>query len=100
MSLCHRGRWLTPRETAVARLSDGVHRPSFKAVVGENRFGADGEWAQRRTLPVQFQNITDNTLARFRKPANAIVIAPACGALLGNLESRDRVAFIRGRYVV
>ncbi len=54
-----------------------IHGHSFKTVVGENRFGADGEWAEGRTLLVQFQNITDNSLARFRQPDAEVVLAPA-----------------------
>jgi branched-chain amino acid transport system substrate-binding protein len=45
-----------------AKLGDYIRAHPFRTVVGEVRFGAEGEWAHSRVLQVQYQNITDTTL--------------------------------------
>jgi ABC-type branched-subunit amino acid transport system substrate-binding protein len=46
-----------------AKLGDYIRTNTFKTVVGDVRFGANGEFAQSRLLQVQFQNIKSNDLA-------------------------------------
>jgi branched-chain amino acid transport system substrate-binding protein len=60
-----------------AKLGDYIRANTFKTVVGDVRFGADGEWARSRLLQVQFQNIKSNDLAQFKDISTQVVVTPA-----------------------
>ena len=60
-----------------AKRGDYIRTNTFKTVVGDVRFGANGEWAQSRLLQVQFQNIKSNDLAQFQDISTQVVVAPA-----------------------
>ena len=60
-----------------ARLGDHIRTNTFKTVVGDVRFAANGELAQSRVLQVQFQNIRSNDLAQFKDIATQVVVSPA-----------------------
>jgi branched-chain amino acid transport system substrate-binding protein len=59
-----------------ARLGDYIRTNTFKTVIGDVRFGADGELTQSRLLQVQFQNIKSNELAQFKDISTQVVVAP------------------------
>ena len=58
------------------KLADYLRKTTFKTVVGDVKFGAKGEWAEERTIAVQFQNIKGNTVEDFRDPSKEIVLYP------------------------
>jgi branched-chain amino acid transport system substrate-binding protein len=58
------------------KLADYIRGATFKTVVGDVKFGAKGEWAQERTIAVQFQNIKGNTVEDFRDPSKEVVLYP------------------------
>jgi branched-chain amino acid transport system substrate-binding protein len=58
------------------KLGDYIRANTFTTVVGDVRFGANGEWAQSRMLQVQFQNVKSNDLAQFKDISTQIVVAP------------------------
>jgi branched-chain amino acid transport system substrate-binding protein len=60
-----------------AKLGDYIRANTFKTVIGEVRFGANGELAQARNLQVQFRNVKSNDLAQFREISTQVVVAPA-----------------------
>jgi len=60
-----------------AKLGDYIRAHTFKTVVGNVRFGANGELAQSRVLQVQFQNIKSNDLAEFKNISTQVVVWPA-----------------------
>ena len=60
-----------------AKLGDYIRTSTFKAVIGDVRFGANGELTQSRVLQVQFQNLKSNDLAQFKDIATQVVVAPA-----------------------
>jgi branched-chain amino acid transport system substrate-binding protein len=60
-----------------AKLGDYIRTSTFKTVVGDVRFGANGEFAQSSLLQVQFQNIKSNDLAQFKDISTQVVVAPA-----------------------
>jgi branched-chain amino acid transport system substrate-binding protein len=67
--------------TATKSLEDDVlaaymHQATFKTVVGDIKFGKDGEWADERMLAAQFQNIKSNSLDEFRDLATEVVVYP------------------------
>jgi len=59
-----------------AKLGDYIRSNTFKTVLGDVRFGANGELAQPRTLQVQFQNIKGHDLAQFKDISTQVVVAP------------------------
>src|SRR5262245_32625302 len=60
-----------------SKLGDYIRANSFTTVLGDVRFGSNGEWAQSRMLQVQFQNIKSNDLAQFKDVSTQVVVAPA-----------------------
>jgi branched-chain amino acid transport system substrate-binding protein len=58
------------------KLADYLRKTTFKTVVGDVKFGARGEWAEERTIAVQFQDIKGNTVEDFRDPSKEIVLYP------------------------
>jgi branched-chain amino acid transport system substrate-binding protein len=60
-----------------AKLGDYIRANTFKTVVGDLKFGANGELAQSRILQVQFQNVKSNDLAQFKDISTLAVVAPA-----------------------
>jgi branched-chain amino acid transport system substrate-binding protein len=58
------------------KLADYIRKTTFKTVVGDVRFGAKGEWAEERTIAVQFQNIKGNTIDDFRDLSTEVVLYP------------------------
>ena len=60
-----------------ASLGDYIRTHIFKTVVGDVKFGADGELAQSRLLQVQFQNIKSSGLAQFKDISTQVVVWPA-----------------------
>ena len=59
-----------------AKLGDYIRANTFKTVVGDVKFGANGELAQSRILQVRFQNVKSNDLAQFRDMSTLVVVAP------------------------
>jgi len=60
-----------------AKLGGYIRTNTFKTVVGDLRFGADGELTQSRLLQVQFQNIKSNDLNQFKDISTQAVVWPA-----------------------
>ena len=58
------------------KLGDYIRANTFTTVVGDVRFGANGEWARSRMLQVQFQNVKSNDLAQFKDISIQTVVAP------------------------
>jgi len=57
-------------------LADYVRKTTFATVVGEVKFGKQGEWEEERTLAAQFQNITSNSMDDFRELKTEVIIYP------------------------
>jgi len=60
-----------------SKLGDYIRANTFTTVLGDLRFGSNGEWARSRMLQVQFQNIKSNDLAQFKDISTQVVVAPA-----------------------
>jgi branched-chain amino acid transport system substrate-binding protein len=58
------------------KLADYMRKTTFKTVVGDVKFGAKGEWAEERTIAVQFQHIKGNTVDDFRDLSTEVVLYP------------------------
>jgi branched-chain amino acid transport system substrate-binding protein len=57
-------------------LADYLRYKMVKTVIGDVKFGKDGEWAQPRVLQVQFQHVKGNDLAQFKDISTQVVVAP------------------------
>jgi branched-chain amino acid transport system substrate-binding protein len=60
-----------------AKLGDYIRANTFKTMIGDVKFGTNGEWAQSRALTVQFQNVKSNDVAQFKNISTQVVVAPA-----------------------
>jgi branched-chain amino acid transport system substrate-binding protein len=59
------------------KLADYIRKSTFKTLVGNVKFGPQGEWAEARVLEVQFQHIKGNDLAQFKDLSTQVVIMPS-----------------------
>jgi branched-chain amino acid transport system substrate-binding protein len=59
-----------------AKLADYLRSHTFKTVVGDVKFGADGEWAEARVMEVQFQNVKANDVDQFKDPKTEVILWP------------------------
>jgi branched-chain amino acid transport system substrate-binding protein len=59
-----------------AKLGDYIRANTFTTVLGDVRFGSNGEWARSRMLQIQFQNIKSNDLTQFKDISIQVVVAP------------------------
>jgi branched-chain amino acid transport system substrate-binding protein len=59
-----------------AKLAAHMHKTTFKTVVGDVKFGKNGEWARSRVLMVQFRNVQPDNLEQFAGPGKRIVLYP------------------------
>jgi branched-chain amino acid transport system substrate-binding protein len=60
-----------------AKLADYMHQTTFNTVVGDVKFGPDGEWAKSRVVQIQFHDISGNGLEQFRNAESVeTIVAP------------------------
>jgi branched-chain amino acid transport system substrate-binding protein len=57
-------------------LADYIRSHPFQTIVGDVKFGKDGEWSKSRMLAVQFQNIKGNSLDQFREAKSEVILEP------------------------
>lgn len=67
------------------KLADYMHRATFKTVVGDVKFGSNGEWATSRVLQVQFHGISGHGLEQFRDAHNIETILTPAHYKTGNV---------------
>jgi branched-chain amino acid transport system substrate-binding protein len=58
------------------KMGDYIHKATHRTIVGDVRFGADGEWEQARLFLVQYQGITGNGLEQFERPGTQVILFP------------------------
>jgi branched-chain amino acid transport system substrate-binding protein len=58
------------------KIADYLRNNTHKLIIGDVKFGKDGEWADERVVHVQFQNIKGNGLDQFRDVSTQVVVAP------------------------
>jgi branched-chain amino acid transport system substrate-binding protein len=58
-------------------LADYMHKTAFNTIVGEVKFGPDGEWAESRVIQTQLQGLVGNDIEQFKQPGKEIIVAPA-----------------------
>jgi branched-chain amino acid transport system substrate-binding protein len=60
-----------------ASLSDYARQATFQTVMGEVKFGKNGEWERPRVVQVQFQGIVNHDVEQFKDGSKQIVVTPA-----------------------
>lgn len=58
-------------------LAADMHANQFDTIVGPVRFSALGEWAEERNLFVQFQNIRDGDLEKYKRAGTKVILSPS-----------------------
>ena len=58
-------------------IADYIRDNKFTTVVGDVKFGKNGEWDRSRTIVVQYQGITNNDLSQFAKAGTRKILAPS-----------------------
>jgi branched-chain amino acid transport system substrate-binding protein len=59
-----------------AALAEYTRNSVFKTIVGDVKFGADGEWSAPRVLQVQFRNIDGHGVDQFKDARTRAVVSP------------------------
>jgi branched-chain amino acid transport system substrate-binding protein len=59
------------------KLAKYMHQATFHTVVGDVKFGEDGEWATPRMIQVQYQHIKGNNIDEFKNTKNTPILAPS-----------------------
>lgn len=62
--------------TDQAMLADYLRSHTFHTLVGDTKFGPNGEWAEPRMLAVQFQGVQGHDLEQFRDLKAEVVLYP------------------------
>jgi branched-chain amino acid transport system substrate-binding protein len=58
------------------KLADYLRSHTFKTIIGDVKFGPNGEWAEPRVLEVQFQNVKANDMEQFKDPKTEVILWP------------------------
>jgi branched-chain amino acid transport system substrate-binding protein len=53
-----------------------LHANTFKTIVGDVKFGPDGEWDHARLLTVQFRGLKGPGMEQFTSPSAEVVLHP------------------------
>src|SRR5215813_6770839 len=58
------------------KLAEYCRKTTFKTVVGDVSFNAQGEWTEAAVLAVQFQGVAGNGLDQFKDPKTEVILWP------------------------
>ena len=59
-----------------AKLADFARKNTFKTVVGDIKFNAEGEWETAQVMAVQFQGVKGNDVDQFKDPKTEVILWP------------------------
>ncbi|MDB5806272.1 MAG: branched-chain amino acid transporter substrate-binding protein [Betaproteobacteria bacterium] len=65
------------KSTDNAKMAEYAHKNTFKTIVGDIKFGGNGEWAESRLLFVQYQGIVGNDINQFKEVGKQVILTPA-----------------------
>jgi branched-chain amino acid transport system substrate-binding protein len=58
------------------KLIDYMAKNTFKTVLGDVKFGANGEWAESRLILVQYRGVKSNDVEQFRGMEHQALVLP------------------------
>jgi branched-chain amino acid transport system substrate-binding protein len=64
------------KSTEQKAVGEYLRANTFDTIVGQVKFGPDGEWEKGRVLLVQYQNIKGTDIAQFAGPGKRVVLFP------------------------
>ncbi len=59
-----------------AKMAQWLHNNPIDTVVGQIKYGADGNWAENRLVMAQYRDVVDKDLDQFRRPGKQIILQP------------------------
>ena len=59
-----------------AKLAEFARKNTFKTVVGDIKFNAEGEWETAQVMAVQFQGVKSNDVEQFKDPKTEVILWP------------------------
>lgn len=59
-----------------AKLAEYARKSTFKTVVGDIKFNAEGEWQESQVVAAQFQGVVGNGVEQFRDPKTEVILWP------------------------
>jgi branched-chain amino acid transport system substrate-binding protein len=59
-----------------AKLAEFARKNTFKTVVGDIKFNAEGEWETAQVMAVQFQGVSGNGVDQFKDPKTEVILWP------------------------
>jgi branched-chain amino acid transport system substrate-binding protein len=59
------------------KLAEFLRKSTFKTIVGDIQFNAQGEWKEAQVLAVQFQGLSGNGVEQFTDPKKEVILWPA-----------------------
>ena len=59
-----------------AKLAEFARKATFKTVVGDIKFNAEGEWSEPQVMTVQFQGVQGNGVDQFKDPKTEVILWP------------------------
>jgi branched-chain amino acid transport system substrate-binding protein len=59
-----------------AKIAAELRKGTFNTIVGEIKFGPNGEWQKNRTLTIQFQGIQPGDVNQFKQPGRQVILHP------------------------
>ena len=59
------------------KLAEYMRKSTFKTVVGDISFNAEGEWSVANVMAVQFQGVSGNGVDQFKDPKTEVILWPA-----------------------
>ncbi|MBV8186932.1 MAG: amino acid ABC transporter substrate-binding protein [Alphaproteobacteria bacterium] len=58
------------------KLAEYARKATFKTVVGDVKFNAEGEWDTAQVMAVQFQGVSGNGIDQFKDPKTEVILWP------------------------
>ncbi len=58
------------------KLAEYIHTATFSTIIGDIKFGKDGEWVEPRMFTVQYRNIVGNGIEQFTQPGRSVILYP------------------------
>lgn len=68
-------------------LAKYIRENEMKTIVGNFRYGKDGEWAKARVVMIQFRGVVNKNVDQFRQPGKLVIVEPAA------FKTGDVIAF-------
>ena len=59
------------------KIASYIHANTLHTIVGDVKFGENGEWEKERVIFVQYQGVVGNSIDQFRQAGKAVIIYPS-----------------------